>query len=179
MKVLLDGLHLILKRKDSRIVAFVASVLFIIILLAFQNGKESFDVLGFSSLPLIKRLSLFASSFFDVSSSLPLDARMLAVLGSCIGGINLSLAYTYIRLRGEVILKSGVYSGIGLLFAFLGIGCAACGSVFLSTILGFFGAGALVTLLPYHGQEVGYLGVFFLSIATYSLAKKVVAPYVC
>ena len=83
------------------------------------------------------------------------------------------------KIRGEVIIKSGVYSGIGLIFAFLGIGCAACGTAFLSVILGFFGFSTMLNVLPYQGQEIGYIGLIFLSIATYVLANKVMAPRVC
>jgi hypothetical protein len=85
----------------------------------------------------------------------------------------------YVKVRGEVILKSGLYSGVGLLFAFLGIGCAACGTAFLSVLLSFFGFSAMLSVLPYQGQEIGYVGIIFLCIATYTLAKKVTAPNVC
>jgi len=96
-----------------------------------------------------------------------------------LGGINISLAYTYMRLRGQIILRSGLYSGIGVFMAFLGIGCAACGTALLSILLGFFGLSAMLNLLPYQGQEIGYIGLIFLSIASYSLAQKVSAPNVC
>ena len=76
-------------------------------------------------------------------------------------------------------MKSGLYSGIGLMVAFLGIGCAACGTAFLSLVLGFFGFSAMLNVLPYQGQEIGYIGLIILCIATYSLAKKVTAPNVC
>lgn len=95
------------------------------------------------------------------------------------GGINISLAYTYVKIRGEAIVKSGLYSGFGLFLAFLGVGCAACGTAFLSVILGFFGFSAMIGALPYQGAEIGYIGLIFLCIATYSLSKKVTAPNVC
>lgn len=149
------------------------------LLLATQNGKEAFEVLGFTSIPFYKRTTLFLSSFFDISSSFTLGSFILATLGSFLGGINLSLAYTYIKIRGQVLVKSGLYSGIGLLFAFFGIGCAACGTALLSVILGFFGFSAMLNVLPYQGQEIGYVGLIFLCTATYTLAKKVMTPYVC
>ncbi len=76
-------------------------------------------------------------------------------------------------------MASGFYSGIGLILAFLGIGCASCGTAFLTFLLSFFGGATLLHLLPYGGQEIGYLGVIVLLFATYSLAKKTANPTVC
>lgn len=179
MKPLLDSLQLIATRKDSRFVIVVSTIIFLLLLLIVQNGKASLDMLSLESLSLLKRLSLFFSVFFDITSTFTAGALILATLGSLLGGINLSLAYTYIKMRGDMIIKSGLYSGMGLVLAFLGIGCAACGTAVLSVILGFFGFSAMLNLLPYQGQEIGYVGLIILCIATYTLAKKVASPNVC
>lgn len=179
MKHLVDSLRLIATRKDSRFVIIIVTILFFLLLLASQNGKEAVEMLSLSSLSIVKRITLFFSTFFDLTSTFTAGSVILAILGSFLGGINLSLAYTYMKIRGEAIIKSGIYSGIGLVFAFLGIGCAACGTALLSVILGFFGFSTMLNVLPYQGQEIGYIGLIFLSIATYVLAQKVMAPRVC
>lgn len=179
MKPLVDSLRLIATRNDSRLVIIVTTILCMLILLAFQNGKGSLAILDLNSLALFKRLTLAFKVFFDIQSTFTAGTLILAVLGSLLGGINLSLAYTYIRMRGELLIKSGLYSGVGLILAFLGIGCAACGTAFLSVIVGLFGFTTMLSVLPYQGQEIGYIGLMFLCIATYVLAKKVTAPNVC
>lgn len=179
MKPLLDSLHLIASRKDSRLVIVVSTIVFLLLLLMAQNGKVAFETLTLASVPVLKRSFLAFSLFFDIKSTFTSGTLFLAVLGSFLGGINLSLAYVYIKIRGDTIVKSGLYSGIGLFFAFLGVGCAACGTAFLSVILGFFGFSAMLNLLPYQGQEIGYVGLIILCIATYVLAKKVMSPNVC
>ena len=83
------------------------------------------DVFSFNTLSVWKRVELFFSTLFDIKDTFTGGALILATLGSLLGGINLSLAYTYMKIRGEVLVKSGLYSGIGLFVAFLGIGCAA------------------------------------------------------
>ena len=150
-----------------------------LLLIVTQNGKGAYALFSFDSLPFSKQLYLFIITLFDLPNSFTPGALILATLGSFLGGINLSLAYTYMKLRGEVILKSGVYSGMGLFTAFLGVGCAACGTALLSVILGFFGFSTMLNVLPYQGQEIGYVGLIFLCFATYFLAKKVTAPNVC
>ena len=95
------------------------------------------------------------------------------------GGINISLAYIYMKERGKVIIKSGLYSGVGLFLAFIGIGCAACGTALIAVLLSFLGLSTMIHALPYQGQEIGYIGIIFLCMATYSLAVKVSAPTTC
>lgn len=179
MEHLTSSLSLIVTRRDSRLVIIGATLLFILILLLVQNGGSALSLLSFTSLPLGNRVWLSFLTLFDIKSTFDAGSLLLALLGSLLGGINLSLAYTYIRLRGEVILHSGLYSGLGLFIAFLGIGCAACGTAFLSVILGFFGFSAMIHLLPYQGMEIGYIGLIILCIATYTLSQKVSTPNVC
>lgn len=179
MRHLVTSLTLIVRRKDSRLIIIIATIVFMLLLLIVHNGGAAYSVLGFEAISFSKRLALATSTLIDVKNTMTAGALILAVLGSFLGGINLSLAYTYMRLRGEVILHSGLYSGIGLLFAFFGVGCAACGTALLSVILGFFGFSAMLQVLPYQGLEIGYVGLIFLCIATYTLAHKVAVPNVC
>lgn len=179
MKPLVSGLLLIVSRKDSRLVIIVTTLSLFLILLLIQNGAASFDVLSFTVLPFSERMSLFFQTLFDIKNTFTTSSLLLATLGSLLAGINISLAYTYIRMRGEMILRSGLYSGVGLFLAFVGIGCAACGTALLSVILSFFGFSAMLSVLPYKGEEIGYIGLIILCIATYVLAKKVTAPNVC
>lgn len=179
MKKFVSGLGIIFRRRDSLVVVVVSSVVFFVLLLVIQNGKASLEALGFTALSVSKRLSLATSTLTDLGSSFNTGTLLLAVFGSIVGGINTSLAYTYMKQRGQLILSSGLYSGLGLFLAFLGIGCAACGTVFVATILGFFGLSSVLHVLPYHGQEIGYLGIVVLFIATYFLSHKVTQPNVC
>lgn len=179
MKPLIDSLQLIIIRRDSRFVIIVAAAVFFLSLLMTLNGSAAVAAFSLSSLSFMKQLSLFSDTLFDIQSSFSPGVLRLGILGSVLGGINLSLAYTYFKIRGESIMKSGLYSGVGLILAFLGIGCAACGTAFLSIILGFFGLSAVLSMLPYQGEEIGYLGLLVLCIATYSLSRKVTAPNVC
>ena len=179
MKHLVTSFSIIVRRRDSRLVIIVSTIVFFTLLLLVENGKATYSIFNFDAIPFFKRVSLAFLTLFDIAGTFTGGSLILAVLGSLLGGINLSLAYTYMRVRGEVLVKSGLYSGVGLVFAFLGVGCAACGTALLSVLLGFFGFSAMLQVLPYQGQEIGYIGIIFLSIATYFLAQKVAAPNVC
>lgn len=179
MKHLVFGLNLIISRKDSRLVIIVSTLVFLLLLIITQNGKNALQVFSFENISTTKQITLFLSTLFDIRNNFTGGSIILATLGSLLGGINLSLAYTYMRIRGEIIFHSGLYHGLGMFLAFLGVGCAACGTAFLSVILSFFGFSAMLELLPYQGQEVGYIGLIFLCMATYALSKKVSVPNVC
>ncbi len=179
MKSLQTSLALIFSRKDSRLLIIVSTLVMLLLLLVVQNGRSAIDILSFDVLSFSSRVALFLKTLFDITSAFSTSTLILAILGSFLGGINLSMAYTYMKVRGDLIIQSGLYSGLGLFFAFLGIGCAACGTALLSVVLSFFGFSTMLSVLPYNGEEVGYIGILILCIATYTLAQKVTAPNVC
>ncbi|MEI6810720.1 MAG: hypothetical protein WCK60_01565 [Candidatus Nomurabacteria bacterium] len=179
MKHIANGITLVFSRKDSRLVLIISTIVFFLLLLLTENGKAAFSVFSFESITYEKQIRLFVSTLFDISNTFSTNSLILATLGSFLGGINISLAYVYVKTRGEIIFKSGLYSGIGLFLAFIGIGCAACGTALIAVLLSFLGLSTMIHILPYQGQEIGYIGIIFLCMATYSLAVKVSSPTTC
>ncbi|HCC06138.1 TPA: hypothetical protein DEP94_02150 [Candidatus Nomurabacteria bacterium] len=179
MKHIVTGVSLVFSRKDSRIILIVSTFIFFMLLLATENGKNAMSVFSFDTITYEKQIKLFLSTLFDVSNTFSVNSLILSILGSLLGGINISLAFIYMKTRGEIIIRSGLYSGIGLFLAFIGIGCAACGTALIAVLLSFLGLSAMLHALPYQGQEIGYIGIIFLCMATYSLAVKVSAPTTC
>lgn len=179
MRKIQEGVAVLFQRRDGRYIALSLSALFFFSILLVQNGSVAIDALSFTSLSLSTRLSLFLTTLFDTSSNFSVSALLLALLGSIVGALNISLAYVYMTMRGRLILRSGLYSGMGLLLAFLGLGCAACGTALLGVLLSFLGLSSFLSLLPYGGQEIGYVGLVVLLVATSVLARKVATPNVC
>jgi hypothetical protein len=69
MKSLLDSFHLVITRKDSRLVIIVSTIIFLLLLLVAQNGEGSMEMLSLTSIPFIKRLGLAFLVFFDIKST--------------------------------------------------------------------------------------------------------------
>jgi hypothetical protein len=96
-------------------------------------------------------------------------------------GLNFALLTFYIRRRqtgknnkvGQITSLSGLISGL------FGIGCAACGSVIITSFLATVGGGGFILLLPFQGMEFGVLGVGLLLYSNYYLANKISDPKVC
>lgn len=179
MELLASGVALVFSRKDSRLVFIISTLVFFLLLLVVQNGGNAATALSFDTISVYSRSGLALSTLFDIKDTFSTSSLILSVLGSLLGGLNIALAYTYMKVRGEIIIRSGLYSGIGLFFAFLGVGCAACGTALAGVILSFFGLSTMLNSLPYQGEEIGYIGILFLCFATYSLAVKVTAPATC
>jgi len=100
-------------------------------------------------------------------------------------GIQMALLVAYIRSRqarpngGQRQTVVHVSSVSGLVAALLGIGCAACGSLVLTTMFAAFGGAAMLRFLPLHGAEFGLLGVSLLVFACYKLLQGIRSAQVC
>ncbi len=176
---MLYGLRLVMSRKDGVIVILVSSFVFLFLLLVSQNGQAAFQVFNFVAIDFLDKVILFLKTIFDIGNAFTTSTLLLATLGSLLAGINLALTYVYMKTRGEMLFKSGLYTGAGLVLAIFGVGCAACGTALLSVVLSFFGFSTMLSVFPYQGQEIGYIGLIFLFIATYFLSKKISTPNVC
>jgi hypothetical protein len=179
LKILGRSLVVVLRKKEALFVLFASTILIFGAVLLIQKGAAIANLLNLPSLSFNQRSELIFSHLIDLDSSFTLGTLILALLSSILSGFNISLAYVYFKIHTTSILKNNAYSGVGLLLAIFGLGCAACGTAVLSVALGFFGLSAILLSLPYQGLEVGYLGLFILSVATYKLAQKVTAPKVC
>ena len=102
------------------------------------------------------------------------------ILIAILFGMNIAMLVFYVRKRKASLQGKGAVAGVGGLVAgIFGIGCAACGTFLLSAILALVGAGGIVALLPFGGEEFGILGVLLLLYSIYWVAKKIQEPLVC
>lgn len=179
MNVITVSIKEVFKNRAPRNLFVIASASFFLFVLLFVNGASAFSVFEFGSLSLTKKLSLFMSALFDFSSALTPSSTVLALIGSILGAFNMTLLYMYMKVRKDAVVRGSVTSTVGLFLAFLGVGCVACKAALVTFVFGLLGFSTFLDVLPYKGQEIGYLGLLVLLVATYSLAKKTQAPLVC
>lgn len=173
------GLKTVFQRMDSSIIFITSALIILVGYFMLENLSTALEVFSFSFLSFGKMISLFFSTLFNINGLAAYSILPLITWVSIFGGLVISLLYTYIKIRGNLLKSSGAQSGIGLIFAILGIGCAACGTVLLQTILSIFGFGGLLSFFPYHGLEVGYFGLLLLIINTYTLSNRLGKPLTC
>lgn len=119
---------------------------------------------------------ILSTPFYNLLSSETFFLLAVSVLI----GINITLAIFYIRLRRSTPSASGTIGTIGgLVAALLGVGCAACGSLILTSVAVSLGGLSLLAALPFGGAEIGYLGALLVGISTVILIRGINKPAVC
>jgi hypothetical protein len=99
------------------------------------------------------------------------------ILAACFG-VDAALILRSMRRRAHLAHQSGA-GALGVAVGLLGAGCASCGSVFLSSLLGVGATVGALSWLPLHGREFTWLGIGLLVVSIFSLSKKIVEPVAC
>tara|TARA_B100000508_G_scaffold101355_1_gene79799 strand:- start:6422 stop:6970 length:549 start_codon:yes stop_codon:yes gene_type:complete len=136
----------------------------------------------YESVSLLEFGLLFVKLYGSPGTNFTFLSATYTVLIAVLFGLQVTLLTYYVRsIRSKITnLTSVGASGIGgLVSGFFGIGCAACGTFLLSSILVLFGAGGLLAWLPFGGEEFGLIGVGLLLYANHIIVKKINAPLVC
>lgn len=119
---------------------------------------------------------MFVSSFGDIQ----LETGVVAAILSMLVGLNATLLSFYIRMFRKAPTKTEFAAGfIGAISAMLGFGCAACGSIFIMSILSSFAGAGFLSLFPFEGQEFLFGGMILLIISSWLLVRSINKPPVC
>ena len=162
-------------------VAIALPVAMVVFVLAvwLPNLRLLFSVWTETSVSLADKIALSLSLIPSIATNFTPFSAMYTILIAVLAGINAALIVHLIKTRG--VLGRGAVFGIsgGLFAGTLGLGCAACGSIILTSLIGTVGGLSVLALLPLRGGELGIIGVGLLGYSTYLLAKQVNKPLVC
>ena len=134
----------------------------------------------FSSGSFSERIALPVSLIGTISTNFTTLSASFVIAMAILFGMNAAMTAFFIRRRISSIRQSGITAGfIGTVSGTLGVGCAACGSILLTTVLAWVGAGALIQLLPLQGEEFSIAGAILLAASLFLTAKQIENPAVC
>jgi hypothetical protein len=102
----------------------------------------------------------------------------LSLTISILLGINMSSLWYFFK-KQMAVSKELSSSLIGAIVSALGLGCASCGSVVISSVLGIGASSAFIGVLPFGGNEFGILGILILLYSIYAIAKKIDNNFAC
>jgi len=125
-----------------------------------------------------QKIGIISSVFGSLQTNFTPLSRITTVLVSLLFAINLSF-FTFYFLRAAKLNKEAGIGSSGFLLGLIGIGCASCGSVILTSFLGVATTAGFIGVLPLKGAEFGLLSIFLLAISIYFLSKKIKDPLVC
>lgn len=154
---------------------FTAVILFAIFL---PNLSFLRHVADSSDFDLLTKVNIFAAMLGAINTNFTPLSRTLTLIVAALFSVNVSLSIYYFKRKFALEKSSGI-GILGILVGMLGVGCASCGSVVLTS---FFGLGTTVVViraLPLKGQEFGILGIVVLILGIYLTAKKIDDPLIC
>lgn len=172
----------IFTRPAYALIASMVGVTVFSVAVWLPNLKLIGTVITSSTATTIEKVQLLMSLYGGITTNFTLVSALYTILIAILFGVYSALFVYYIRTMqaksNDAVSVSALGVG-GVVSGFFGIGCAACGTFILTSLLTFGGASTFLTLLPLGGQEFGFLGVGLLTYAVYSLLKKLNEPSVC
>lgn len=124
------------------------------------------------------KIKLILTSFRVLDTNFTGSARAVTLSIAVLFGINVSLLVYYMKRRVRT-LKSAGTSVAGIMVGMLGIGCAACGSILISSLFGLGATASIIGLFPLQGLEFGLFGVVIIVGSIVYLALRIQEPGVC
>lgn len=131
-----------------------------------------------NSFSFSQKIGIISSMLGGIQTNFTTTSRSITFIVVFLFSINISL-FVYFILRAAKLSKEAGISTGGFILGLIGVGCASCGSVILSSFLGVGATAGFIGILPLKGQEFGLLSIFLLSISIYFLSKKIQDPIVC
>lgn len=131
-----------------------------------------------STMTLWEKTNLMTSLLGSLQTNFTATSRLLTVTSASLAGIQVAFLAAYIRQTAQLQQTMGM-SFLGTAASLLGVGCASCGSVVLTTVFGLGSMAVILRLLPLKGQEFGIIGVGILLFAIKQTVDKVNQPGVC
>src|SRR3990167_10630023 len=131
-----------------------------------------------STMTLWQKTNLLTSLLGSLQTNFTPLSRAVTFISAGLAGMQVSLLIYYLRQTARLQQSMGM-SALGVATSMLGVGCASCGSVILTSFIGFGSATAVLGLLPFRGQEFGFLGIGILLFAISLTIRKIDQPFAC
>ena len=157
------------------------SIAFVVFTVAvwLPNAALIQKILTTSSASLSEKINLLVSFYGSIATNFTLISATYTIAIALLFGVSVSMFAFYIRQQRTMSLNSASATSLsGLIAGFFGIGCAACGSFILTSLLGISG-GVVLAFLPLGGIEFGLLGVGLLGYSIYKTSQLIQKPLVC
>mgnify|MGYP000144328347 CR=1 FL=1 len=168
----------IIARPKYLSIAIAVSVLIVAFAAWLPNLHLITKTMTSSTMTFWQKTNLLTSLLGSLQTNFTPLSRTLTFLTAGLAGVQISLFVYYLKQTIRVQRSMGV-SALGVFTSMLGVGCASCGSVVLTTLIGFSSAMAILGFLPFKGQEFGLIGIGILLFAINLTIKKINQPYRC
>lgn len=158
-------------KKYVSIAAAAAFVSFWMLVLA-SNIPLIVRVLGYGTAGMGEKVKIITSLFLSVGTNFSFFSLSMIIIISFLTGLNLSTILYAIRHTGAQTRGVKITAAGGLGGAFLGGGCASCGTLVITPFLFSLGLGWVIPLLPLRGQEFNIFAALVLTVSLVVLLRR-------
>ncbi len=177
--MIFQALQKVFRRPMYAILALITSMAVFVFATWLPNFRLLGSVWG-SDISFSGKLELPLNLIGSIATNFTLLSATYTIAIAILFGMNVAMIVYFLKRRIADARQAGVGTGfLGIASGVLGMGCAACGSFLLTSVLSLFGASWLLSYLPLAGGEFGILGVILLAISLYLTARKIQNPAVC
>lgn len=148
--------------------ALITAFLFMQLILWSTNFSLARYIVFTDAISAPDKLSFFASSTFDVFTSISRLSNVLLVLVSLLQGVVIASLVYVIRFNRSVDTKIVGGSVFATVLATIGLGCVACGTSLLVPIVAIFASSSAAVITKSLTTPVMILSIF---VAMFSLYK--------
>lgn len=131
-----------------------------------------------STMTLWQKTNLLSGLLGSLKTNFTPLFRIVTIFSAALAGVQISLLVYYLKQTARFQQSMGM-SALGVTTSMLGVGCASCGSVVLTSLIGFGSATTILGFLPFRGQEFSFVGIGILLFAINLTVKKINQPYAC
>lgn len=178
--MVIQALQKVFRRPIYAIIAIAASIAVFAFAVWLPNIPLIVRVMGHPGISLSDKLDLPISLLGSIATNFTLLSATYTVVIAILFGVNIAMIIYFLHRRVADAKQNGIAAGLfGIGSGVIGMGCAACGSFLLTSMLSLVGASGILAFLPLAGGEFGFLGVMLLGISLYLTAKQIENPAVC
>jgi len=160
------------------IIAIITAFLLLLLAIWLPNLSFLKHVAVSDSYSFGNKAAIFWSYFGFLGTNFTPLTRTFTIVISLLSGINVAMLVFYLKNRIKLERSAGV-GILGVITGLLGVGCASCGSVLLSSFIGLSASAAFTGFLPLRGAEFSIIGMLILLVSIYLIAKKIQNPLTC
>lgn len=178
-KIFAKAFIVVFVRPRYFIMAVLVAILDYLLIIFIHQSKFILYVWSTDLFGLITKLKLTVGSFLSVETNfVSAQSFWLVILLALLIGINVAML-AYLLRRQAIVSKEAGMSLFGVIASVFGIGCAACGSVVLTSLFGIGVTTSIISFLPLAGVEFMIVALIVIIYSIYHVSKKIIDPMFC
>lgn len=177
-----DALRQVFSSKRYCLLAISVAAAVFVLATWLPNLGLVWQIVTSTTIALFDKARILAALVTSIGTNFTIFSAIVTSLVAALFGINVAMITYGVRLGRSHRRSNGAAVGAsigGLTSGGVAIGCAACGTFVVGPLLSLVGAGSLVTLMPFGGEEFGVLGAGLLGGSLLLNARRITTPAAC